>query len=730
MNRFQRLLCACALAVGVMATCSAIASAATFYVEERTASPGNPCTKLSPCEKISEAIAKAEKAAPPNTIEVSPEGPKNGLFEETLNLNKAADKELTINGEEEGVIVKTSGTAAVVIGPAASPITISNVAIKSISATAVVDVGATLNLLNDRVEAESSANGVEVSGHGALTVEGGSVIMEADTEFAVFGEEAAVTVSNAKIISGDGGTEPESGGIKNVKGALTVKNTNVFVEGGPKTTQFGIVVEAATSTLIQNSSVRQGSPSIGAIFEGTGPTVEGLRVEMEDAASVVQGVLEEQASGASSFSHLEVLGTWKGSGMSVFAENVTLSDSHLATNAAFARPALNYAGTLPSQGLVVERSVLQAGPKAKPGTLDATTGNVTIDSSEILGGTDGIFYENFTGGTQTLTIAGSTIGPSPGVSFEAPGVVGVEAAANDLTANTVAVNIEGSIVFDSQVATTVHAVNTASVTCSHSAVPSQIQTANLLAGKGEIACASGVNGNTNSSTELASLFSEIGNNFTLSPASSAIDSVPASAIVLPLGLTPSATDLAGNPRVTDGNGDCVAVQDKGALELQGHSASCPAATSSTTVKSPPLLVLKPSITALKLFPSSFLPAPSGATIAKAKSKGKKKQKFGTTISYIDSQAATTTFTVVSEAKGRRQGKSCKQPSKANKRGKPCKLLVKKGSFAHVDITGANSLRFSGRLGGKALAKGVYKLQAVPRNAADSGLTVSKSFTIK
>jgi hypothetical protein len=652
------------------------------------------------------------------------------LFEETLNLNKAADKELTINGEEEGVIIKTSANAAVTVAAVASPITISNVAIRSTSTTAaVVDVGATLNLLNDRVEAESSTNGVQVSGHGALTLEGGSVIMEADTGFAVLGHEAAVTVSGAKIISGDGGTEPESGGIEDAKGPLTVKNTNVFVEGGPKTTQFGIVAEAATSTLIQNSSVRQGSPSIGAIFEGAGPTVEGLRVEMEDPAGAVEGVLEEQASGASSYSHLEVLGTWKGSGMFVEAENVTLSDSHLTTNAAFTAAALDYDGTLASQGLVVERSVLQAAPKAKPGTLEATMGNVTVDSSEILGGSDGIFYENSTGGTQRLTIAGSTIGPSPGVSFEAPGVVGVEVAANDLTANTVAVNIEGSILFEPQVATIVHAVNTTSVTCSYSAVPSQIQTANLLAEKGEIACAAGVNGNTNSSTELASLFSEIGNNFNLSPASSAIDSVPASAIALPFGLTPSTTDLAGNPRVTDGNGDCVAVQDKGALELQGHSAACPAPKEPTIFRPLPLPLFQPSITALTISPSSFLPAPSGATIAKAKGKTKK-MKYGATISYRDSQAAMTTFTVVSEAKGGRQGKTCKKPSKANKHGKPCKLIVKHGSFVHVDTTGANSLRFSGRLKGKALTKGIYTLQAAPRNAAGSGLTVSKSFTIK
>ena len=53
-----------------------------------------------------------------------------------------------------------------------------------------------------------------------------------------------------------------------------------------------------------------------------------------------------------------------------------------------------------------------------------------------------------------------------------------------------------------------------------------------------------------------------------------------------------------------------------------------------------------------------------------------------------------------------------------------------GGFTHTDLAGANSLHFSGRLNGKALAKGLYTLQAVPRNVAGSGATVSKSFTIK
>jgi hypothetical protein len=154
-----------------------------------------------------------------------------------------------------------------------------------------------------------------------------------------------------------------------------------------------------------------------------------------------------------------------------------------------------------------------------------------------------------------------------------------------------------------------------------------------------------------------------------------VDSVPAAALA---GLTPSATDLAGAPRVVDGNGDCVAVQDKGAFELQGHSAACPA----------PLIVAPPKpvagvLTALTISPSAFSAAPSGAPISARK-------KYGATISYRDSQIATTTFTVLRPTAGRKQGKSCKRPSRSNRRGKRCTLYVAAGSFTHADKAGKNS----------------------------------------
>jgi hypothetical protein len=264
--------------------------------------------------------------------------------------------------------------------------------------------------------------------------------------------------------------------------------------------------------------------------------------------------------------------------------------------------------------------------------------------------------------------------------------------------------------------------NEASIVCSNSDVPGETQAAG--GANGSIACANGVGGNTTSSP--ASLFVVPGSNYNLNPSSSAVDSVPAGAVPLPFGLTASATDLAGNPRVLDGNGDCIPMRDKGAFELQGHAAACPVPPPPPPVVAP-VVVVKPktgAITGLTVSPSSFFAAPSGATLAKAK------RKYGTTIGYRDSQAATTTFTVLRPLAGRRQGKQCKKPGKANRHGKPCTLYLALGSFAHTDKAGANSLHFSGRLKGARLAKGSYRLQAIPRNAAGSGPTVTREFTVK
>jgi hypothetical protein len=109
---------------------------------------------------------------------------------------------------------------------------------------------------------------------------------------------------------------------------------------------------------------------------------------------------------------------------------------------------------------------------------------------------------------------------------------------------------------------------------------------------------------------------------------------------------------------------------------------------------------------------------------------KTKKKYGATIGYRDSQAATTTFAVLGKSAGRMQGKSCKKPSNKNKHGKHCTLLTKVGSFTHADKAGADSLRFSGRINGHKLTAGSYELQAVAHDAAGNGAAAEKSFKVE
>ncbi len=154
-------------------------------------------------------------------------------------------------------------------------------------------------------------------------------------------------------------------------------------------------------------------------------------------------------------------------------------------------------------------------------------------------------------------------------------------------------------------------------------------------------------------------------------------------------------------------------------------------SSSQSPSSPPgLPPLKPGtkgepplLSAFSIRPSSFKALAKGASIAKS---------GGATVRYRLSENATTTFTVERIETGRKKAKSCQRPSKANRKGKACTLLVKRsGSFGHEGVAArANSFRFSGRLSNRRLAPGRYRLKAVTRNAAgNAGSARTASFRI-
>src|SRR5207248_5804593 len=132
---------------------------------------------------------------------------------------------------------------------------------------------------------------------------------------------------------------------------------------------------------------------------------------------------------------------------------------------------------------------------------------------------------------------------------------------------------------------------------------------------------------------------------------------------------PPSTDQRGAPRPQGGGCDI------GAFEVQ------PAAV----------------ITALKMTPRKLRAKKSGPTIS---SKRKKKPPRGAVVSYRDSRAALTTFTVLKGLPGVRSGKLCVAPKKpAPKHPKRCTRYRAVGKFTHQDVVGANHFKFSGRLKG-------------------------------
>lgn len=105
---------------------------------------------------------------------------------------------------------------------------------------------------------------------------------------------------------------------------------------------------------------------------------------------------------------------------------------------------------------------------------------------------------------------------------------------------------------------------------------------------------------------------------------------------------------------------------------------------------------------LRIWPTKFTAARHGASIIAS-------GKQGARVSYRDSVAARTKFRVYRMNAGVRR-------------------LV--GSFTHSDTVGQNHFRFSGRVGGRALRAGSYRLKAIARLDGSASQARTVSFTIR
>jgi hypothetical protein len=154
------------------------------------------------------------------------------------------------------------------------------------------------------------------------------------------------------------------------------------------------------------------------------------------------------------------------------------------------------------------------------------------------------------------------------------------------------------------------------------------------------------------------------------------------------------------------------------------SAPAPGPAAPTSPSSPypdPLEPGRPVLGQLRISPSALFARVPRRRFAL-------KPRAGATITYIDTQAATSIFVVLRTQAGVMRGGRCVPPVGREARQPPCRILRVRASFRHVDHAGVNRFPFPA-FRERTLAPGRYRLDATPIAHGKAGPTVSTTFTI-
>ena len=404
-------------------------------------------------------------------------------------------------------------------------------------------------------------------------------------------------------------------------------------------------------------------------------------VDMGQAGNIGAGISVN--TGPWTIDRATVGGNWAGFAVGTSqppAANLTVRDSHLES--------VGNAGALGitnNSTALVQRSFLKSPPTQGGATVSQQGTFLTIDSSLILGGASGVLNS---GAGSVTKIRGSTVdGGAPGTG----GNNGLLVLGNGATGQ-----ITDSIVVEGQFA----GADT-SITCTSSNLPAQTQSAG--AGVGSIACGPA---GANTSLPLSALVvNPAGGDYHLRAGSPAIDSGSAG-----LAAAESATDLDGRARILDGNRDCAARRDKGAYELVAPFCIRPPTTAAADVTAP--VLGKPSFA-----PRTFRVA-RGATPVSAKA------KRGSRLKFTLSERSNVSIRIERATRGRRSRGKCRKATAKLRKGKRCTRWVRVRTLTRKGLpAGKNSVKFTGRIGKKALRRGRYR--AVAR-ATDAATNASKA----
>jgi hypothetical protein len=138
---------------------------------------------------------------------------------------------------------------------------------------------------------------------------------------------------------------------------------------------------------------------------------------------------------------------------------------------------------------------------------------------------------------------------------------------------------------------------------------------------------------------------------------------------------------------------------------------------------------RPTLAVLRITPSAFAAARSGPSVRPAR-----RTTPATLVSFTVSIASKVRFSIARLVTGRRRGSGksvrCVATTRANRSAASCKREVPvRGSFTRTAKPGKNSFRFSGRVGGRRLARGSYRLIAVARANGVSSEKSRRAFRV-
>ncbi len=175
--------------------------------------------------------------------------------------------------------------------------------------------------------------------------------------------------------------------------------------------------------------------------------------------------------------------------------------------------------------------------------------------------------------------------------------------------------------------------------------------------------------------------------------------------------TAQGADMDGHPSLVDGNGDGTPRRDLGAFEFQtGAAGGGDPPPAGGAGSSPALDTQAPLIGRFRATPSLFALARAATPVAAA-------LPHGTRFRYSLSEPARITLKLQRALPGRRAGGRCVAPSPRLRQAKRCTRYVGVGTLRRSAANGANSIRFSGRIGKRALRPGRYRAVIAATDAA-------------